>query len=262
MVETPCWQRRRARRGRTKRWAVQRDSKGIIPESDISTPELPWDLRRWTPQQVIELLEPLVGEPRRARLRAVLRQRLESVVVMMDAPHDPHNAAAVLRSCDAFGVQELHVVPREEEFQAGAAVSKGTERWVDVICHDEPGAAVAAMKRRRFEIVAAHPEGSLVPKQLAQVPRLALLLGNEHDGIREQLRCAAAATVRIPMRGFVESLNVSVSAAILLAAATEGRSGDLQPAAFRLQYARGLFRSVVRAAQILDASQPPGAPSE
>jgi tRNA (guanosine-2'-O-)-methyltransferase len=236
---------------------VQRDSDGIISGSDISTPLLPWDTRRWTPQQVIELLEPLVGEARRARIRTVLRQRLESVVVMMDAPHDPHNAAAVLRSCVAFGVQELHVVPRAEEFQAAAAVSKGTERWVDVVLHDDPVAAIAAMHQRRFTLVAAAPAGTLLPEQLASVPRLALLLGNEHDGICTQLLEAAAATVHIPMRGFVESFNVSVSAGILLAAATAGRSGDLAREAFRLQYARGLFRSVVRAGEILDASRTP-----
>jgi tRNA (guanosine-2'-O-)-methyltransferase len=241
---------------------VQRDSKGIIPASDISTPQLPWDARRWSPEQVIELLEPLVGEPRRARLRTVLSQRLESVVVMMDAPHDPHNAAAVLRSCDAFGIQELHVVPREEEFQAGAAVSKGTERWVDVVQHDSPAAAIAAMQQRQFQVVAAHPGGELLPEQLARVPRLALLLGNEHDGICSRLLDAATTTVRIPMRGFVESLNVSVSAGILLAAATAGRSGDLAPGALRLQYARGLFRSVVRAGEILDASSAPDPAAE
>jgi tRNA (guanosine-2'-O-)-methyltransferase len=241
---------------------VQRDSKGIIPASDIGTPQLPWDARRWSPEQVIELLEPLVGNPRRARLRAVLSQRLESVVVMMDAPHDPHNAAAVLRSCDAFGIRELHVVPREEEFQAGAAVSKGTERWVDVVQHDGPAAALASVARRHFEVVAAHPDGELLPEQLAKVPRLALLLGNEHDGIRSGLLAAAATTVRIPMRGFVESLNVSVSAGILLAAATAGRSGDLGPEEYRLQYARGLFRSVVRAGEILDASRAPDPPSD
>jgi len=240
---------------------VQRDSEGIIPESNISTPLLPWDTQRWTPAQVIDLLEPLVGEPRRARLSTVLRQRLGSVAVMMDAPHDPHNAAAVLRSCDAFGVQQLHVVPREEEFQAGAAVSKGTERWVDVVRHRDPAAAIAAMRQRRFEVVAAHPEGELLPEQLAEMPRLALLLGNEYDGIRSELLEAATATVRIPMRGFVESLNLSVSAGILLAAATAGRSGDLDPEAFRLQYARGLFRSVVRAGEILAASRTPDPPS-
>jgi tRNA (guanosine-2'-O-)-methyltransferase len=207
---------------------------------------------------VIATLEPLVVEPRRNRIGSVLAERLGSVVVLMDAPHDPHNGAAVLRSCDAFGVQQLHVVPRNEPFQAAGAVAKGTERWVDVIQHPSPEAAISALVRHDFELVVAHPCGELLPRQLASIPRLALVLGNEHDGVCEIFTRATRRSVRIPMRGFVESLNVSVAAAVLLAAATDGRSGDLTGAEQRLLYARGLYRSVARASEVLAASDPTG----
>jgi tRNA (guanosine-2'-O-)-methyltransferase len=85
---------------------------------------------------------------------------------------------------------------------------------------------------------------------------MCLVLGNEHDGICDQLEAAAQCSVRIPMRGFVESLNVSVSAAILLHAATEGRAGDLEPSRRRALYAQGLYRTVNRAEEILAAVAP------
>lgn len=208
----------------------------------------------WDEEKIIALFEPMVLEPRRARLLEVIGRRMTSVTLAMDAPHDPHNGAAILRSCDAFGVQTVHVVVRAERFLAASTVAKGSERWVDVVIHSSPAAAIAALQG--YEICATHPEGELLPEDLAQIPRLCLLLGNEHDGIREELWRAASRTVRIPMRGFVESLNVSVSAAILLAAATRGRSGDLAPSEQRRLYARGLFQSVARAADILAAATP------
>jgi len=234
---------------------MQRNSDGLLPASALGAPGVPWDPSRWTTESVVRLLEPLVVEPRRARIAEVLEGRLASVTVLMDAPHDPHNAAAVLRSCDAFGVQEAHVVPRAEPFQVAAGVAKGTERWVDVVQHGSPDQAVAALEARGYELVATHPRGALLPRDLGTVPRLALVLGNEHDGICARLVSAARRSVRIPMRGFVESLNVSVSAAILLCAATEGRRGDLDPDHKRLLYARGLYRSVARAADILAAAE-------
>jgi tRNA (guanosine-2'-O-)-methyltransferase len=202
---------------------------------------------------VIAALEPLVSEPRRARLLGVIGQRLSSVTVLMDAPHDPHNGGAVLRSCDAFGVQELHVVPRTEAFAISSTVTRGSEKWVDFLAHPTPAAAVQALKQRGFELIATHPDGDLVPSDLATIPRVALVLGNERDGIRDELERAASRTVRVPMRGFVESLNMSVSASILLSGATQGRPGDLPDEARALLYARGLYRTLPHAGEVVAA---------
>jgi tRNA (guanosine-2'-O-)-methyltransferase len=231
---------------------MRRDSEGVLTPA---SPLVPWSAA-WTPAEVIAVLEPLVLEARRARLTEVIGARLGSVTLLMDAPHDPHNGAAILRSADAFGVQTVHVVPREEQFLVSGSVAKGTERWVDVVHHTSPEAAVAELAREGFTLVATHPKGALSPGELADVPRLCLVLGNEHDGIRHALTEAATHSVQIPMRGFVESLNVSVSAAILLAAATNRRAGDLDDEQKRLLYARGLFATVHRADEILAAKEP------
>jgi len=231
---------------------VNRDSEEVFQPTARYTPR-PWP-PRWQASRIIEVLEPIVGEERQSRIKGVLEARLQSVVVLMDSPHDPHNGAAVMRSADAFGVQEVHVVPRQDAFLASNLVARGAERWVDVIEHPSAQAAASALAKRGFELVATHPEGELLPDDLASLPKVALVLGNERDGISEELTQSAGRSVRVPMVGFVESLNVSVSAAILLHAATRGRPGDLDPNNYEALYAQGLMRSVKRASDILRAT--------
>jgi tRNA (guanosine-2'-O-)-methyltransferase len=205
------------------------------------------------PEGPIAVLEPLVTPERRERLNEVLDARVGSVTAVMDAPHSPHNGAAVMRSCDAFGVGRIHVVERLEHFSVSNVVAKGSERWVDVIAHHTVEEAVQTVSDANFTLVGAHPTGKLLPADLAEVPRLALVMGNEHDGICEELNRACDSYVRVPMRGFVESLNVSVTAAILLSNAVAGRSGDLEPRVRRRLYARWLALSVPRSLHVLAA---------
>ncbi len=205
------------------------------------------------PPAIGRALAEFVRPERAARLRGVFATRLDSVTVVMDAPHDPHNGAAVIRSCDAFGVHRLHVIERLEPFLAASSVARGSERWVDVRPHPDVEDAVAAIAASGHELVATHPDGDLLPEDLRSIPRVALVLGNERNGIVDQLRAACRHSVRIPMRGFAESLNVSVTAAILLQHATSGRAGDLPAEEQDLLYARALVLTVPHAAEILAA---------
>ncbi|HEX7663795.1 MAG TPA: RNA methyltransferase [Polyangiaceae bacterium] len=208
-------------------------------------------MERQDPERVIQLLEPLVVDRRRERLLEVIGKRLASIEVIFESPHDPHNGAAVIRSCEAFGVQKLNVVETREPFLASASVAKGSLKWVDIARHPNAASAIAAAEASGHELIATHPEGDLLPADLCKIPRFSLILGNERDGIGDALRAAAKRSVRVPMRGFVESLNVSVTASILLSHATEARPGDLPEADRRRLYARGLYLSVVRAEEIV-----------
>jgi tRNA (guanosine-2'-O-)-methyltransferase len=160
-------------------------------------------------------------------------------------------------------VQRLHVVERIEGFLASNTVARGSERWVDVRTYPAVDAAVAALAASGHELLATHPEGDLLPHDLAGIARPALVLGNERTGIARELRAACRHSVRIPMRGFAESLNVSVTAAILLQHATRDRPGDLSADERALLYARALVLTVPHASEILAArgmpiTLPPG----
>ncbi|MBX3261122.1 MAG: RNA methyltransferase [Labilithrix sp.] len=229
---------------------MRRHSEGVLPGSQV-VPSLIAKVERQDPERVIALLEPLVLERRRRRLLSVIEARLDSVQVVFDAPHDPHNGAAVVRSCEAFGVQRINVVERKEPFLLAPSVSRGSEKWVDLRRWRRSDEAITALRGEGYELVGAHAEGELAPEDLASIPRLAVVLGNERDGIAEDLARACTRSVRVPMRGFVESLNVSVVAAILLASATASRPGDLPEPERRRLYARGLYLSVDKADEVL-----------
>ena len=203
------------------------------------------------PERVIRLLEPLVTEQRRARLKSVIARRLGSVAVVLDSPYDPHNGAAIVRTCEAFGVQRVHVVERFAGFLAAASVARGAHKWIDLLRWRNVEAAVARLRSDDLELVAADANGALVPEDLARIPRVAIVLGNERQGIGADLGKHCVRTGRLPMRGFVESLNLSVTTAVLLAAAVHGRDGDLDHAARRRLYARGLYFSVQHADDVL-----------
>ncbi|MFO0550818.1 MAG: RNA methyltransferase [Polyangiaceae bacterium] len=205
----------------------------------------------------VAVLEPLATEARRTRLRSVIAKRVGSVTLVLDAPHDPHNGAAVLRSCDVFGLTRIHVVERRQTFLASRTVSRGSEQWVDVATYANAPSAADRLLSEGFELIATHPSGTLAPRDLASRGRIALVLGNEHDGIGRDLTTRCADAVSIPMRGYAESLNVSVTAAILLFEATAQRPGDLSDSEQLRLYLRGLLDTVPRSRDVLAARELP-----
>ena len=230
---------------------MRRSTAGVV-DADAILPARLARLERHDPERVIRLLEPLVLERRKERLLAVIESRLASVTVVFDAPHDPFNGAAVVRSCEAFGVQTVHVVERNEKFLTAGSVARGAQKWVDVVRHPSSGDALESLRRADMTLVGAHPAGDLLPEDLASIPRVAVVLGNERDGITAELEAACTHRVRVPMRGFVDSLNVSVTAAILLDHAVRARKGDLDEREQRRLYARGLYFSVQKAESVLN----------
>ena len=164
--------------------------------------------------------------PRRyRRLREVLDRRQPDLTVLLDNVHKPHNLSAVLRSCDAVGVFEAHAVWPEGEIPTPRSIAQGTQKWVGVRTHPDLPAAVAALRAEGFRLVAAHPAPEAVDFRRVDLTRpVALVLGQEKDGLGEAALAAADQLVRIPMSGMVASLNVSVAAALLLFEAQRQRS--------------------------------------
>ncbi|MFW5740678.1 MAG: TrmH family RNA methyltransferase [Myxococcota bacterium] len=201
---------------------------------------------------VIRVLEPYATERRQARLQRVFADRLDSVTLVLDEISDPHNGAALVRTSEAFGVARIHLIEQRASFLAHAGVARGTHKWVEVQSHPSGVACAQSLKAQGMVLVGAHPAGDIQASDLASIPRVAIVLGNEHEGIEPDLIRACDHTVRVPMRGFAESLNVSVSGGILLASAAAGRPGDLPHAEQRRLYARGLAVTVPNAGALLE----------
>jgi tRNA (guanosine-2'-O-)-methyltransferase len=205
-------------------------------------------------EQVIEALKGIVTPARLQRIEEVVAARTDDLVVVLDRVADPHNLSAVLRSADAFGVQNVHAVIEQGGFRASRGVSKGTHRWLDVTRYDSADACARRLKAAGYVIYVATMDGQTTPEGLREVSRLAVVFGNEHRGVSPEMRAWADGTFSIPMRGFVESLNISVAAAITLQTlAHEGRP-RLEPARGRELLARFLMNSLKNADQIVAQS--------
>ena len=201
--------------------------------------------------EVIAALGPLVTERRLERLRSVAAGRVRSVAPVLESIADPHNASAILRSADAFGIQEVHVVPGPAGFHASRQISKGAHRWLDLRRHADSEACADALDAAGYAIYVASMEGTVTPAQLAERSKVAVVFGNEHRGPSAAMRARAEGTYAIPMRGFVESLNVSVAAAITLHALTADRRGELSEQEREALIARWLLATVRDGARVV-----------
>ena len=167
--------------------------------------------------QVVEALRPYVSEDRQARLEAALASRTQSICLVLEDIHSEHNAAAVLRSADAFGILEAHLVPVNLGFRVSRKVSIGAHKWLDVRRYPSADAAYATLRARGFEVWASAVKGEAVPLSEVPVDRpTALVFGNEHEGLSSEAIEHSDGRFHVPMTGFVESLNISVAAAITM----------------------------------------------
>ena len=161
---------------------------------------------------------------RLARLRATLDRRQPDLSVIMDGVHKPHNIAAIVRTCDAVGVLELHAALPDNRARNTVSTALGSQRWVNVHEHHCGEDAIRHVQSRGIQVLAAHWSEHAVPYREVDYTRpTALLLGTERTGVDDISAAAADRHVIIPMMGMVASFNVSVAAAIILAEACEQR---------------------------------------
>ena len=191
-------------------------------------------------------------------LRGSVSMRTRYMTVLAENMYHGQNAAALIRHCDAFGVQEMHTVETLCPFEPNPDIARGSERWVDVRRHASTAEALAALKGAGYRIVATTPHREDVTPETFDVARgpFALVFGTEHAGISDEVIASADEFLRIPMCGLVESLNVSASAAILIYMLSERvRSTvggwQLSPAAQAEVLDRWMRRSVKDAEAIL-----------
>lgn len=213
-------------------------------------------------------MSPGLGEPggflapeRRARIDAVVAGRTRTLTVVMEAFCDPQNVNAVLRTCEAFGIQELHAIEGPmKPYERNKKISQNADKWLDVRRWRSTAECLAHLRGEGFAIYATHlGPGSRPIAELSFAGKVALVFGNEHRGVSDEALALADATYAIPMRGFVQSLNVSVAAAISISKAIErreverGRHGDLSGADAQALRQRFYLLAVKQRARITKA---------
>lgn len=186
-----------------------------------------------TPAQIVEALGPGIGDARRARLDQVAATRLAGVAVVLEDLHDPHNGGAALRSCEAMGLHNVHVIAREERFRTSPKITQGCDKWLEVVQHTDATSCLTGLRQRGFRLYAAVPGAKQTLEELPPLPPAAFLIGNEHAGLSAEARAQCDAEFTIPLYGFSESVNLSVATALIVYTHCTrrrqalGRAGDL-----------------------------------
>ena len=171
---------------------------------------------------VMAYLESFVTPERLAKIDTVLAQRTRHLTVVAEDFHDPHNASALLRTCESIGIQDVHVVENFNTFKARVGAASGATKWVTRHQYGEVGqnntlACCQKLRSQGYLLVATSPHIKAIPPEAIPLDqKLAVIFGSERDGVSQQTLATADYQLKIPMVGFVESLNVSVSAAICL----------------------------------------------
>ncbi len=170
-----------------------------------------------------------MSEKREAKIRGVVSRRQKGIVMVIEDVHDPHNAAAILRSCDAFGIQRVcFIFEKQDRYnprKVGKTSSSSANKWLDFEIYESTKDCFDKLKGEGFEMVvtALSDRAESVYVANLKAEKLALVVGNEHAGVSETAIEMADKVLMIPMRGMVQSFNVSVGAALCMYEVTRQR---------------------------------------
>ncbi|MDH3251466.1 MAG: RNA methyltransferase [Ignavibacteria bacterium] len=149
---------------------------------------------------------------------SVLHRRQPDLTVVLENIHDPHNVSAIFRSCDAVGVMRVELLYTQEDFPSiGKKSSSSANKWLDRRTHRSAGECFATLRAEGFAVFATHLDAEAVSLyDLDMTKKVAIVFGNEHRGVSDETAGSADAIFQIPMMGMIQSLNVSVAAAVSL----------------------------------------------
>ena len=190
-------------------------------------------IERHGAEAVCRTLAPMLTGERIARIDQVLAARLGSVVTLVEDTYDPRNAAATIRTTEAIGLGELHVIEHAERFSASGAVTRGAHKWIELQRWTSAEAAIGALRARGFRVFATLPGAEHTIEDVDVTTPLAVAFGNEHAGLTPAAIAACDGALGVPMSGFTESYNLSVTVALAMhriaarRRAAIGATGDL-----------------------------------
>ena len=166
--------------------------------------------------ELLEHLESLLTPQRRELFRKVVEQRTYHFTVAVQDVYQLHNTSAVIRSCDVFGVQDIHVVEEVNLKKIDREIAMGAQKWVDVHRYTSTDACIENLRKEGYRIIATSPHKGTALQDFDISQKGAIFFGRETKGLSEEVLETADEFLQIPMMGFTESLNISVSAAIIL----------------------------------------------
>lgn len=165
----------------------------------------------------LNFLENILTDNRKERFLNVLKNRTNHFTIAVEDVFQMHNTSAVMRSCEVFGIQELNVIEQRYGKSIDKQIAMGAQKWVDITTYEKPSACVQTLRDKGYQIIATTPhENDCLLENFDISKPSALFFGTEIDGLSEEIMKEADGFLKIPMVGFTESLNISVSAAIII----------------------------------------------
>ena len=167
--------------------------------------------------KLLDYLETYLTENRKTRFEKVLAQRTKHFTVATEDVYQLHNTSAVMRSCDVFGIQEVHIVEEVNSKRIDGEIAMGAQKWVDLNRYHTTKSCIEDLKKKGYQIVATTPhvdDCDLIDFDITK--KSCFFFGRETEGLSQHVIDSADCFLKIPMVGFTESLNISVSAAIIL----------------------------------------------
>jgi tRNA (guanosine-2'-O-)-methyltransferase len=184
------------------------------------------DLSLVKKQQLYSFLSGFISENKKNKFEEIILQRTRYITVVLEDIFQPHNASAVLRSCDCFGIQDVHIIENNNKYEINPDVALGSSKWLSLYkYHSAENNTVDCLQQLKdsgYHIIATAPhKKDHTPEDLPLDQKIALVFGTEMEGLTSKAIEMADGFVNIPMYGFTESLNISVSAALLVRSITE-----------------------------------------
>ena len=166
---------------------------------------------------LLNYLEGFLSDNRKKRFLDVLANRTKHFTIAVEDVFQMHNTSAVMRSCEVFGIQELNVVEQKYGKSIDKQIAMGAQKWVDIIQHSSSQVCIDNLRQKGYQIIATTPHNDSCTIENFDISKpSALFFGTEIDGLSDEVMQQADGYLKIPMVGFTESLNISVSAAIII----------------------------------------------
>jgi len=167
--------------------------------------------------ELLDYLETIITEERKQRFIKVLQSRSKHFSIAVEDVFQLHNTSAVMRSCEVFGIQELNVIEQRFGKQIDKQIAMGAQKWVDIIRHNNSLECIDYLRTKGYQIIATTPHNDSTFLEDFDISKpSAIFFGTEKEGLSEEVLKNADGFLKIPMVGFTESLNISVSAAIII----------------------------------------------